>query len=340
MFRNKYRYPFIFLLALYSFLNILFTGGGRFFGFELPWSLLFATTLVMVFLVWEGNRLIGRGGLLEQAKVWGIHKLIAHFFLSILWVAAIVLAFTCVFELGTQNSIGKWLFFKVALGFCFRVNLFLHCVNAIVHYLDRYREAQLQTERLIKQHAEARFEALRNQINPHFLFNSFNALSTLVHKDANTAEAFINQLSKVYRYLLYNQDNRLVQLVEELAFIESYVFLLKIRFKDNLAIDINLPQACQNVYIAPATLQLLIENAIKHNIVSKVNPLHVEVFLDTELLVVRNNKQLKELEEPSTNLGLENIRERYRHLHQGSEAMVVEDNDGFFTVKIPLIRLS
>ena len=161
-------------------------------------------------------------------------------------------------------------------------------------------------------------------------------LSSLVYKDADTSSKFIDQLSNVYRYLLYNQQNKVVKLSEEIAFIESYLFLLKIRFRDNLNIKRDIALDLGDTYIAPATLQLLVENAIKHNVVSKSNPLSIHIFSNGEYIVVENTIQPKEIREESTNLGLSNIKNRYDYLC-GKDTMVIKAN-GVFTVKVPIIR--
>lgn len=335
MFGVKYRYIFILLLAAYSFLNILFTEGDKLFGFVLNPFLFFGILLCIVFLIWEGNRVLSAFAMKWQFRKF--HPLFVLFGLSLIIVLFIAFLVTLGFEIFKGASINEILTFKLALGFAFRVNLFLHSINAIVFFVNQYKNAQLETERLKKQNAEARFEALRNQINPHFLFNSFNVLSSLVHKDADTSSRFIEQLSNVYRYLLYNQENKVVRLWEELTFIESYIFLLKMRFKDNLNIVNTIDEKHKSKYIAPATMQLLIENAIKHNIVSRAEPLTIKLHSNNDYLIVENNVQLKPVKEPSTQLGLKNIRERYDYLC-GKDALIVQSN-GHFIVKVPLIEI-
>ncbi|MEM1408507.1 MAG: histidine kinase, partial [Bacteroidota bacterium] len=270
MFKVKYRYLFILLLAIYSYLNILFTEGDRLFGYEINSLVFFCVLLLMVVAVWESNRLFS--DLAQKLKLGKTHPLILFFGYSVVSVTVIALIVTGALSLYFGEAAHGTLTLKLALGFAFRINLFLHCINAIYFFIIQYKNSQLEAETLKKQNAEARFEALRNQINPHFLFNSFNVLSSLVYKDADTSSKFIDQLSNVYRYLLFNQQNKIVKLGEEIAFLESYIYLLKIRFQDNLNIKKNIADRVRDTYIAPATLQLLIENAIKHNVVSKATP--------------------------------------------------------------------
>lgn len=336
MFKIKYRYLFILLLAIYSYINILFTEGDKLFGFELNPILFFSLLLIIVFFVWEGSRWLSP--LAFKFKIRKIHPLILLFVLSVINIYLISTAVTAGFIIFSDHSFNRVITFKLAIGFSFRVNLFLHCINAIYFFIDQYKGAQLEAERLKKQNIEARFEALRNQVNPHFLFNSFNVLSTLVYKDADTSAKFIEQLSNVYRYILYNQENKVVTIYDELAFIESYIYLLKIRFKDNLIIENEVCNDIKGQYIAPAALQLLIENAIKHNIVSKAEPLTIRLYNTAEYIIVENNIQLKEVKEPSTRIGLRNIRERYDYL-SGENSLIIEQNH-MFRIKIPIIYLS
>ena len=334
MFRHKYRYLFILLLALYSYLNILFTEGDKLFGFSPSPFLFFGIILVLVFLIWEGNRYIEK--LIERfLPKW--HHLLKFFLASVVWVVIISAGTTLFIQETQQLTAESNLTFKLALGFTFRVNLFLHSINAIVFFMNKSKKADLEKEMLLKESAEARFAALRNQINPHFLFNSFNVLSTLVHKNPETASKFIEQLSKVYRYLLSNQNNRVVTLQQELDFLDAYIYLLKIRFGNNLNIN-NEIDSQESLHIAPATLQMLIENAIKHNIVSKSKPLNIHLYKNGKYFVIENDVQLKAVKEDSTNTGLSNIRQRYNYLC-GKDTVIVNSN-GKFTVKIPVLNLN
>jgi two-component system, LytTR family, sensor kinase len=345
MFAVRYRYVFILLLGIYSYVNILLTTGKLFFGFSLPEPLFITVIIFLVLLVWEANRYLHHN--LNRIRVFlktKIHPLIIHFVLSLVIVSAIaggttlLLATVHTFEAGSF-----WFTVKLALGFSFRINLFLHCINAIVFYMNKYKAAQIEAEQLKKQSIEARFDALRNQINPHFLFNSLNVLSSLVYRDPDTSARFIEQLSNVYRYLLYNQDQKLIPLREELEFMNSYYYLLKMRFQENLNIVYEIPDSKKNYYIAPATLQLLIENAIKHNIVSKKNPLDIKIYIengkpDVNKIVVENNLQPKPVQEVSTKLGLKNIKSRYTFLAGRESVEVIAEPN--FIVKVPLIKLA
>ncbi|WP_421830368.1 sensor histidine kinase [Larkinella sp.] len=200
----------------------------------------------------------------------------------------------------------------------------------------RMLELEIQTERLEKESAQAQFMALKNQVNPHFLFNSLSILSSLVEVDAKLSVQFINRLSKAYRYILEQRDNERTRLQTELDFIDAYTFLLKIRFDEKLQVAITVSETDANRYaIAPLTLQLLIENAVKHNQMSAQKPLLVSIYTEGDYLVVANPLQLRPQNDSSTGVGLQNIMNRYALLTD--RPVWVGEQDDQFVVKIPLL---
>ncbi len=200
----------------------------------------------------------------------------------------------------------------------------------------RLQDVQLRAERLEKENVQAQFAALKSQVNPHFLFNSLSILSSLVHADAELSEKFIDQLSRAYRYILEQKDNERVLLKTELEFIQAYQFLLNIRFENKFDVVVNVPEADQSRYsIAPLTLQLLVENAVKHNRMSVKEPLRVQIGLDGDCLVVCNNRQLRPQSEASTGVGLQNIINRYALLTD--RPVWISENEESFVVKVPLL---
>lgn len=202
---------------------------------------------------------------------------------------------------------------------------------------SQFAQLRIQAEELGKEAAQAQFSALRNQVNPHFLFNSLSILSSLVEVDPKLSVQFINQLSKSYRYILEQRDAERIQLRTELEFIESYTFLLRIRFDERLRVHIDVPEADRDRYqIAPLTLQLLIENAVKHNRMSDEEPLIVRIDREGDYLRVVNPLQPRPQLEESTGVGLANIVNRYRLL--STQPVWVGETDGAFVVKIPLLK--
>jgi hypothetical protein len=213
------------------------------------------------------------------------------------------------------------------------ISLFLHGRAFFI----AWRQSAVNEERLRAEIFSTRYEALRNQVNPHFLFNSLNVLTSLVYKNQDLAATFIKKLSDVYRYVLDTGRHDLVPLEQELAFIQDYVFLLKIRFEESLLLEINLEPGL-NAEIPPLALQLLVENAIKHNMISEDDPLRIEIVQENDYLVVRNTLQTRKTTASGTGIGLKNIVARYELLT--SKPVSIESEGPFFTVKLPLLKAS
>ena len=201
---------------------------------------------------------------------------------------------------------------------------------------DKWKSSLIESERLQRENLQSQYETLKNQVNPHFLFNSLNALSSLVHLDPDKAVDFIDEFSKIYRYVLDTRERAVVQVKEEMAFVNSFMFLQKIRFGDNLRMEVNVAAEQLNDYVPPLSLQLLFENAIKHNEISSQKPLNIELFNENGYLVVKNNLQLREDGSPSTGLGLNNLKDRYSMISSQETHFFVSNGD--YLAKIPLIK--
>jgi len=204
-----------------------------------------------------------------------------------------------------------------------------------IDFFRAWREAAVNEEKLKRESIALQYKALRNQVNPHFLFNSLNTLSTLVYKDQDLATKFIKQLSEVYRYVLEQKDNEVVAVKTEIEFVEKYLYLQKIRHRDNLKTNIDL-NGCSDKLIIPLSLQILVENAVKHNIVSKEDPLEIKIFNDEDYIIVRNNLQKKTTIGHSGGIGLNNIKSRYEHFT--NKPFIIEETSSQFIVKVPLIK--
>ena len=174
-------------------------------------------------------------------------------------------------------------------------------------------KANTQLLKLQKENLQSQFDVLKQQVNPHFLFNSLNVLTSLIRLEPELAEKFTEHLAKVYRYVLENKDNELVTLSTEMNFLDAYLFLINIRFMEKVVVNIRIPEEKKNHQVIPLAMQLLIENAIKHNAMSKKSPLVIDIFIDeTNHLNVVNNLQEREAHMTSTGVGLKNIQNRYR----------------------------
>lgn len=211
------------------------------------------------------------------------------------------------------------------------ISLFFHAF----YFYKKIQENKVKKQQIIAGNASAQFESLKNQIDPHFLFNSLNVLSSLIDEQPETAQKFTNSLSKIYRYVLEQKNKELVLVEEELDFAREYMDLLKIRFENS--ITYTLPQQLQLVdsKVVPLSLQLLLENTIKHNIVSENNPLHIHIYEEDNYLVVKNNLQKKEALSSRKGVGLQNIADRYK-LATDRQVLIVQDETSF-QVKIPLL---
>ena len=204
-----------------------------------------------------------------------------------------------------------------------------------VYFYKYYKEKQVKEQKIIAGSASARFDALKNQLDPHFLFNSLNVLTSLIEEDPDQAQKFTTSLSKVYRYVLEQKNKDLVTVDEELNFARTYVRLLKMRFEDSIIFDI--PEKCTqpDAKIVPLSLQLLLENAVKHNVVTSSKPLHIKVFEQGGMLVVSNNLQEKQVVKKSSGVGLQNIRQRYQILTD--RGVIINKTNSDFSVSLPML---
>ena len=249
-------------------------------------------------------------------------------------------------------SISNLIFSLIQLGFpdshlCFKDRLLMSQTSIILTFLiiaiyecayffGKWKSTLIHAEELKRESVLSQFEALKSQVNPHFLFNSLNTLTALIEENPGIAVRFVSQLSQVYRYVLQSKERELTDLKTELEFTQSYIFLLQNRFEKNLQIEINVEEKFNAKKIAPLCLQMLIENAIKHNIVSSDKPLKIDIAVDTdENIFVKNNLQKKNFSEHNTGLGLPNIISRYSYL--STKEVRIEQSDLYYTVSLPLL---
>lgn len=206
-----------------------------------------------------------------------------------------------------------------------------------VYYFENWKETIQMNESLKNQQVRMQFEVLQNQMSPHFLFNSLNTLAALIAEDSKIAINFTERLSEVYRYILQNKEKDVVTLADELEFVRNYVYLLKIRYSENLEAYFNIDKSHLSKNIAPLTIQILVENAIKHNTVSKAKPLYINIYVENgNSIVVKNNLQIKNVIEKSTKTGLANIRQRYAYFKKEIDVSVLEND---YLVAVPLLEI-
>lgn len=299
------------------------------------WERFISTSTIsalMWFVMW-----IGHGELAHYLNVkisWVTHpvkRFVIGIITTVLFTVVVTILLLKLWEWSRGFRFNSYYdFVIISLVITFLITLFLHGRE----FLVRWRQTAVEAERYQKESIKANFEALKSQVNPHFLFNSLNVLTSLVYQDADKAARFIKKLSEVYRYVLDKQSQELVSLNEEFAFVESYVYLQQIRFGENLKVE--LPKS-NDSKVVPLSIQMLLENAIKHNEVSAEHPLTISVKLEGDYVVVENNVRLKSTPlEENSGLGLSNIRKRYEFL--SDKPVTVTKSDWRFEVKIPILK--
>lgn len=221
--------------------------------------------------------------------------------------------------------------------FNYIMNIYTESIKQLNIAENEVKLKDLEVAKLKSANIESQYEALKTQINPHFLFNTFSTLISLIDEKPQKASEFVQQLSNVYRYVLQSKDYQTIEIQKEIDFLYAFIFLLKMRFDKGIIFNINIPIEVMNKKILPLSLQMLIENCIKHNIVSEKKPLHIDLFIEDEFLIVKNNSQKKSrLLSNSIGIGLKNIEERYRLL--SNKEVKITDNTESFSVYLPIIN--
>ncbi len=215
------------------------------------------------------------------------------------------------------------------------ITLSILSIFYITYFYNRYQKNKVKEQKVIAGAASARFDALKNQLDPHFLFNSLNVLTSLIEENPDSAQKFTTALSKVYRYVLEQKNKELVTVDEELNFARTYMSLLKMRFEDSIIFEIPDKALNPESKVVPLSLQLLLENAVKHNMVTTSKPLHIKIYEDGNHLVVMNNLQPKQIVKKGSGVGLENIKQRYQLLTE--RKVYINQRDTDFAVAIPML---
>ena len=222
-------------------------------------------------------------------------------------------------------------FYFFPLLFTTIISLFFH----LVYFYKSLQEKKVKQQKIIAGTASAKFDALKNQLDPHFLFNSLNVLASLIDENPDQAQKFTTALSKIYRYVLEQKDKELVSVKEELNFANTYMKLLKMRFENSIYFEIPEELSNEEAKVVPLSLQLLLENTIKHNIVSENKPLRIRIYESEGYLIVENNFQKKEVLSSRKGVGLQNIVNRYHEVTQ--RKVLIEQNEEIFRVKLPVL---
>lgn len=339
-FSIKYRYWFIATLSVYTFINTAICEIYKYFQLEIHWYEALFFIFLITLITWELGRwlhpLFSRW--IQDDSAAMKRKLLFFATATVCSVAATVLL-VYLFEtvwLKSGQSLKNPI--KLTVTYVLLAGLLFHLLNAVVYYLTNFKLKEKETEQLREVNAQAQLETIKAQINPHFLFNNLNVLSALVMKNSSSSNRFIEAFSEVYRYILTQQNRELVELGLELESLKPYIYLLQQRFPESVFLNIKVRPVSSEDYIVPAALQMLVENAVKHNVISREKPLHISISLNGKpYLEVANNLQPKMSGEESSKTGLKNIRERYRLI--ANREIKVEKTNGYFKVFIPLLKV-
>ncbi|MDP4149965.1 MAG: histidine kinase [Bacteroidota bacterium] len=296
--------------------------------------------IVVAWLVWQGN--VWLMYFIRKRYTWSAQVyykiIISLFFANIVYsgiLSAVLLNLWKMFSRETYSNTGGPLvntILLIIIAACFITNIYE------IIFLNQEREySQTRVEQLNIAKAQAELEALKNQIDPHFIFNSLNTLSFLITRDPQNARLYNDTLAKVYRYILSNKDKDLVLLREEIEFISNYFYLLKIRFADAISMVIEITDLSSEDYlIPPISVQALIENAIKHNEFNDRLPLTINISISSNYVIVRNIINPKNYAAPTSKIGLGNLDNRYKLITKRN--IIIENNFKSFTVKLPIIK--
>ncbi|MNU12660.1 Sensor histidine kinase YpdA [compost metagenome] len=303
----------LFISAMYSFL--IGTGNGlinSFLNKKVPWSE--ATT---------------KRAILSIVSILITNFILVYFCNYINFVVIQKAATTETFFSGKYNFI-NWFMVNVAL----LISAFLHA-KSFMEELKKSSKKEVVEQKLIAKSANAQFESLKNQLDPHFLFNSLNVLSSLIDENPGQAQKFTASMSKIYRYVLEQKDKELVTIEDEIEFAKTYCGLLKTRFEDSVNFIFDVKEDDLRRFVVPLSLQLLLENCIKHNLATSSKPLLIRIFTEGDTLCIENNLQIREQIKESAGIGLANIVQRYSLLTKKN--VFIEKSEDYFKVKLPIL---
>lgn len=290
-------------------------------------------TASITLVIWSGCEIIER--VLNRHISWKKNpgrRIIIQFFCVILF-SFLVSILAYMLEPHEQHKAFEH--FVLSTVITVSITVLINMIGLSRFFFQEWKNSIRENEELKKENIQSQFESLKNQVNPHFLFNCLNTLSGLIEEKPANAVDFVGNMAQVYRYLLIQNNNYTAILKDEIDFLESYLFLNKVRFEKALQFTINISEEASQKKLANLSMQILVENAIKHNVIMESKPLFIEIFDENNYLVVRNNLQKKEAVS-STGTGLANITHRYALLAQGKEVIISED-EKYFTIKIPLL---
>lgn len=305
--------------------------------FDHGWLMHYLVGLCVTFCVWQCNRWM----VIYFRKTFPsvretTRRILFQFSSAVILSSVLMLALCYLMGFFLYGRILPWELTLANLIIGLALTMLISTIYETVYFFQLWKFTIVEAEEIKRQNLMFQFESLKSQVNPHFLFNSLNTLTALIEEQPPQAVEFVQRLSQVYRYVLNSREKETIPLEEEIAFIRSYLYLLKARFGENLRVTIDIPETCMRHRVPPLALQLLVENAIKHNIVSTENPLELRIAAaDVQHLFVENILRKKQRVEPTSGFGLHNIVSRYALL--GRNDVTVSDDGISFRVSLPLL---
>ena len=291
---------------------------------------------ILAIITVEGNKVIAQ--FLDKRILWyqqPAKRFVIQVFLTVLWVTFILGIPTLTYIIYNKHLEYDYLLFLIlAVTFGAILLISIHIGRS---FFFNWQHSLIQNERLKQEKIQRDYEILQSQLNPHFLFNNLNVLIAQIRTDQDKAVQFVEHFADIYRYVLQSKDRKLASLEDELDFLESYRYLLQIRFGENLKVKIDIDESYLSCKIPPLTLQILMENAVKHNVISEVRPLEISINNQRDYLCFMNNIQLKNGVQDSTRLGLSSIKDRYAYFTD--KPVVVKEDGRSFKVTIPLMKM-
>ena len=298
---------------------------------------IFFISIFITYACWYGNKVVSYWH--NTVMPWGekpFKKVISILTLNCAFSVIIIALSLYLFYLVIPPFIELREALKWGIIVGFLTSLFMNTFYTGVYFFDQWKASLLEAERLQKENIQSQLNALRNQVNPHFLFNSLNTLTNLIQEDQAKATQFVSHFSDFYRYTLQSQEKEISTLKEELEAVDSYIQMQRERFGEHLVIIENIESRVNQLSLPTLTLQILIENCIKHNAISHVKPLNIRIFNIENTLVIENNFQPKTSKLPSTKLGLHNIQQRYSYLTD--RKVIIKETSSVFMITIPLLE--
>lgn len=297
------------------------------------------TLVLVVGFLWLGNHLITQK--MDQWFPWtrfGRRRFFIHLLVGIVYsIGVINLAYFLVKTLLTDFlPTAEQLIVMNVYGSIVVIPVF--SIYFSLHFLNQWRQSELEMERFQKESMSSQLKTLKNHLDPHFLFNNLNILSALIDKDPGQSQQFLGRFAQVYRTMLLTKAEDLITLREEMEFIHTYIYLIKTRFEEHIRFEIDLDEPSYELMLPPLTLQMLIENAVKHNSITPSRPLIIRISREGQRLVVSNNLNEKPEElKTKTGTGIHNIKERYKYYTD--EPVYLEKDEGYFVTSLPLIKI-